>query len=331
MISPAAPYLTRIPDDWQVTRTKYLFRERNLRSTEGNEELFSLSKARGLLPRSEITDKVERADTLEGYKRFLPGDLVMNKMQAWNGVFGFADARSGIVSPDYSVFEVTADIDPRFFAYIFTTDLYAGVFGQLARGMGTAFLRLNTDEFGSVDVPLPCKTEQQRIANFLDEQTARIDALIAGKEKLLKKLKEYQYSYVSQLMTRGLETDGSVKYSGYPEIGDIPLHWDVKRLKFLGQVRSGVAKGKDLGDKETVLLPYLRVANVQDGYVDLSQVLEIEVGSSEVSRYLLQKGDVLMNEGVTTTNSVGEPYGKARLTPVFTKIMFLRFVSSTRL
>lgn len=81
------------------------------------------------------------------------------------------------------------------------------------------------------------------------------------------------------------------------EVGKVPNNWTVKRLKFLGNVRSGVAKGKELGDKDTVTLPYLRVANVQDGYVDLQDVSELEVTASEATRYLLRKNDVLMNEG----------------------------------
>lgn len=297
MISPAAPFLQRLPASWGVTRAQYLFSERDLRSADGDEELFSLSKVRGLLPRSHITDKVARAESLEGYKRFLVGDLVMNKMQAWNGVFGFAAIQTGIVSPDYSVFQVTADIDTRFFNYLFKTDLYAGIFGQLARGMGTAFLRLNSDDFGSVDVPLPPKSEQECIANFLDEQTAWIDALIAEKERLVESLRAYQYSRSSRLMTHGLNECAPMLTTSFPEVADVPAHWSVKRLKFLGDVRSGVAKGKDHGDRNTVTLPYLRVANVQDGYVDLTEVSEIEVPDTEASRYLLRRGDVLMNEG----------------------------------
>ncbi|ONB94508.1 hypothetical protein AQ906_08080 [Burkholderia pseudomallei] len=144
---------------------------------------------------------------------------------------------------------------------------------------------------------MPSPAEQERIADLLDERTTRIDALIAEKEQLLEKLSEYQYSYASSLMTCGLNPDVAVTHTSFPEVDAVPSHWSVKRLKFLGEVRSGVAKGKDLGDKDTVSLPYLRVANVQDGYVDLTEVLEIEVGQDEVNRYLLQKGDVLMNEG----------------------------------
>lgn len=156
---------------------------------------------------------------------------------------------------------------------------------------------LSREKAYQAKLPVPSLQEQERIAYFLDEQTARIDALIAEKELLLERLSEQRYSYASQLMTKGLDSTVRMKRTSFPELGLIPSHWDVKRLKFLGEVRSGVAKGKDLGEVEKVALPYLRVANVQDGYVDLSEVLEIEVAASDADRYLLKVGDVLMNEG----------------------------------
>lgn len=156
---------------------------------------------------------------------------------------------------------------------------------------------LNQNLIRSADILLPPPEEQERIANFLDDKMARIDALIAEKERLVKSLKEFQYSNSSKLMTRGMDDSVPTTPSSHPEIGVVPAHWIVTPLKFLGEVRSGVAKGKDHGESDTVSLPYLRVANVQDGYVELTEVSNIEVSKSDANRYLLRKGDVLMNEG----------------------------------
>jgi type I restriction enzyme S subunit len=160
-----------------------------------------------------------------------------------------------------------------------------------------AMPKLNRETLSAATVPVPSRDEQERIANFLDEKTARIGALIAEKDRLVASLQGYQFSRSSWVMTRGLDDRVKMKKTSSPEVGDVPAHWDVRRLKFLGEVRSGVAKGKDIGGKDTVTLPYLRVANVQDGFVDLSEVSEIQVPLSEAERYLLRKGDVLMNEG----------------------------------
>lgn len=184
-----------------------------------------------------------------------------------------------------------AHANARFMAYALNSIDYSPYIDGSTRD------KLTQSAMNDISLPFPLPTDQRRIANFLDEKTARIDALIAEKEALLASLSEHQYSYSSQLMCRGLRSGAKLQATSFPEIGEIPAHWAVKRLKFLGEVRSGIAKGKDHGEKRTVQLPYLRVANVQDGYVDLAEVLLIEVGAHEVERFLLKAGDVLMNEG----------------------------------
>lgn len=89
----------------------------------------------------------------------------------------------------------------------------------------------------------------------------------------------------------------SFKSSGVPWLGDVPAHWNVVRLKFVAHVQTGIAKGKDNTGQETIEVPYLRVANVQDGYIDLDDVASIEIAQDDLARYRLQPGDVLMNEG----------------------------------
>lgn len=87
------------------------------------------------------------------------------------------------------------------------------------------------------------------------------------------------------------------KDSGVEWLGRVPEHWQVKRLKHIANVQTGVAKGKDNGGKDTIEVPYLRVANVQDGYLSLGDVATIEIPREDLARYSLQPGDVLMNEG----------------------------------
>jgi type I restriction enzyme S subunit len=92
------------------------------------------------------------------------------------------------------------------------------------------------------------------------------------------------------------------RYKGYKDsgvewLGPVPEHWAVTRLKFIAHVQTGVAKGKDNTGRQTITVPYLRVANVQDGYLDLGEVATIEIPADDLPRYRLRTGDVLMNEG----------------------------------
>lgn len=85
--------------------------------------------------------------------------------------------------------------------------------------------------------------------------------------------------------------------SGVPWLREIPAHWGVTRLKFVARVQTGIALGKDYGGQATSEFPYLRVANVQDGFIDLSEVKTIVVPEREAASAMLRAGDVLMNEG----------------------------------
>ncbi|GEN27040.1 hypothetical protein HVA01_06860 [Halovibrio variabilis] len=103
---------------------------------------------------------------------------------------------------------------------------------------------------------------------------------------------------ISHAVTKGLDPDVPMKDSGVEWLGEVPAHWTVGPLRWYATIQGGIAKGKSYNaETPTVELPYLRVANVQDGYVDLSTVKTVEVAVSEVGRYRLQSGDVLMNEG----------------------------------
>lgn len=248
-------------------------------------------------------NKTVLADELERVScQVRAGTLVVSRMNTPDlvGAAGLAMTdEPNIYLPDrlWQVSLLRAKADPRYVYWWTQSSLYRDQVRVACAGTSSSMQNLDQDSFRSFAVPTLDLPQQERIANFLDEQTARIDALIAEKQALLAALQEHQYSHSSQLMTRGLDANVRMKPTSHPEVGDVPAHWTVKRLKFLGEVRSGVAKGKDHGQRDIVSVPYLRVANVQDGYVDLTEVLEIEVGAHEVERYLLKRNDVLMNEG----------------------------------
>jgi type I restriction enzyme, S subunit len=155
----------------------------------------------------------------------------------------------------------------------------------------------SAEKYSELFIPLPPIERQQKICEYLDRETQKIDSLIAAKKRLLELLAEKRRSMITQAVTRGLTVDVSMKDSGVAWIGQIPEDWNIVSLSFLAKVKSGVAKGRNLGSNQTMHVPYLRVANVQDGYVNLDDVANIEVLPEEVSAFSLRRGDVLMNEG----------------------------------
>ena len=183
--------------------------------------------------------------------------------------------------------------DSLFFAYLFSASTHE----LNIQGKGTTFLELSGEELRAFKTTVPTVDEQRSIAAFLDLETGKIDALIAEQRHLTELLKEKRQATISHAVTKGLDPEAPMKDSDVEWLGDVPEHWKVIRLRFIAAVQTGVAKGKDNSGLVTIEVPYLRVANVQDGYLDLEDIATIEIPLGALQRYSLRVGDVLMNEG----------------------------------
>lgn len=122
------------------------------------------------------------------------------------------------------------------FRYLTTTEFIARVDGST---YGAKMPRADWRFIGHLPVPRPPLPEQRKIADFLDRETDKIDRLIAEKEKLVERLEEKRKAVISQAVTQGLNPDAKMRDSGVPWLGRIPEHWQIKRLRFLGNVKSG--------------------------------------------------------------------------------------------
>jgi type I restriction enzyme S subunit len=186
-------------------------------------------------------------------------------------------------------------VDAHFAALQLSALAYAEC-GFLATG--STRQRLNLGLASARYLALPESLDEQRaIVRWLDRATARIDALIEKKTRFIELLREKRQALITQAVTRGLDPNVPMKDSGVVWLGPVPAHWQVRPMKYIAQIQTGVAKGKDTTDRETIEVPYLRVANVQDGHIDLSDVATIAIPVEDLPRYRLQPGDVLMNEG----------------------------------
>ncbi|RCG29462.1 restriction endonuclease subunit S [Sphaerisporangium album] len=160
-------------------------------STDGSEELLSVSHLTGVGPRSEKNVTMTEAESLEGYRVVEQGDLVINTMWAWMGALGVA-RHAGIVSPAYGVYRPrpAAPFEPRFFDYLYRSTEYVMEMTRISRGIWSSRLRLYPEVFLRMAVPVPPLEEQRAIADYLDRETARIDTLIEEQQRLIVMLRE---------------------------------------------------------------------------------------------------------------------------------------------
>lgn len=142
----------------------------------------------------------------------------------------------------------------------------------------------------------PPESEQKAIAAFLDHETAKIDALVAEQEKLIELLKEKRQAVISHAVTKGLDPSVPMKDSGVEWLGEVPAHWTIAALNF----RYEVLLGKMLDEKKISgnhLAPYLRNVDVQWDRINIDELPQMDFDGSEVERYGLRAGDLLVCEG----------------------------------
>ncbi|MCB1914100.1 MAG: hypothetical protein KDG52_00040 [Rhodocyclaceae bacterium] len=159
---------------------------------------------------------------------------------------------------------------------------------------------LPKDAIGLAVLPLPPLSTQRSIANYLDRETARIDGLIAEKERMLALLEEKRAALISRVVTRGLDPNAPLKPSGQEWLGEIPAHWEVCRIKFvtawLDQGSSPIAANTPAGPEE---LGVLKLSAVSKGRFKRQENKALRGTDEEEQLLALRKGDVLITRGNT--------------------------------
>ena len=233
---------------WPARRMRFLVR-REL-SDEQRQVLAGATQAT-FLPMENIGEQGELDcsiirdidDVRNGYTRFFDGDVLVAKITpcfengkgalirgTLNGI-GFGTTELHVLSPG-------SEIDARYLYYITANDRFRRL-GEAAMFGAAGQKRVPEDFVRDYHVPVPPLVQQRAIANYLDRETARLDALLAEKERLLKLLAEKRQALITRAVTRGLDPDASMRDSGIPWLGEIPAHWEVWKLGHVASVGNG--------------------------------------------------------------------------------------------
>ena len=201
----------------------------------------------------------------------------------------------GVTSPAYSRFVMHDGYYNAYYDYLLRAIDDDKVFVHLSKNLRSS---LTESDFGAIKTCVPSLAEQERIAALLDAECAEIDAVLEKTRASIEEYKKLKQAVITQAVTKGIRGDRPMKNSGIEWIGDIPAEWRKTQLRHCAAIKSGITLGKKYEKTDSLVeRPYLRVANVQDGYVDLSVLTTIEVTQDEDLKYRLRAGDVLMTEG----------------------------------
>jgi len=198
------PWLGEIPAHWEVLRSKYIYREIDVRSVSGEEMHLSMSQKFGLIPSSELSEKRLISESYAGAKLCDQGDLVLNRLKAHLGVFALAQ-QPGLVSPDYTVFRPARELEQRYFEAVYRTPACRVELRKRAKGIVQGFWRLYTDDFYDIRMPVPPIKEQMRIMKQLDIDLSGVNTAIDRLEREIELLREYRTRLVADVVTGKLD------------------------------------------------------------------------------------------------------------------------------
>ena len=220
------------------------------------------------------------------------GDILVSTVRTYlKAIAAVSDAPADLIaSTGFCVVRPNEGLDAGYAGWVAKSEEFVGE--VVSRSVGVSYPAINASQLVNIDIPMPPLETQKRIAAFLDEKTARIDALIAKKEALLERLAEKRQAIITQAVTKGLNLAAPMKDSGIDWLGQIPAHWEVKRLKFLGRTRYGLGEPPERDDEG---IPFIRATDIYRGRIDLSAVQRVAKDAVPWRRRpQLEAGEVLV-------------------------------------
>lgn len=250
------------------------------------------------MPATASTDQIQRFSVKAG-------DVVITKDSESADDIGISafvpETLPGIVYGYHlTTYRPLATSDGRFLKRLFDSRFVKAELQTRTLGVTRVGLSQNTLRY--LRVPVPPLEEQRAIADFLDRETAEIDAFIADQERLIELLTERRTATITHAVTKGLDPNAPMRDSGIPWLGHIPAHWTMCSLKNLGSIRYGIGEPPRYHDQGT---PLIRATNVKQGKIVKKNLVFVDAEDiPSAKRVVLQQGDILVvRSGALTGDS----------------------------
>ena len=313
-------WIGEIPKHWRYSRLKFHLTE-NSGGIWGEDDEFG--NGTNVLRSTEITIDghwdlqrlIKRKLSKEETKRFLlkKNDLVVTKSsgnQDHIGKTGLVDEKIEKMYVCYSNFvqriRPENHINSKFLHYFMNCPLAREQYKYQSETT-TGLANLSTKSIDELLISLPPIQEQTQIANFLDHKTEQIDELIRIKERRIELLQEQRTALINQAVTKGLNPNVEMKPSGVEWIGEIPIHWQVKRIKYVAKILpSNVDKHIYPDEIQVRLCNYTDV--YYNDYITVDTILDKgSCTESEFTKFALKKDDVIITKDSETPDDIGVP------------------------
>ncbi len=278
------------PEDWEVTKNKYIFEQKKqiVGSDWENYQLLSLTTG-GIIEKDINNLQGKLPESFGTYQVVEKDDLILCLFDLdMSAVFNSRSLFDGMISPAYRRYKLKVEGSINYYNYLFD---YIFVDRKYTSYSTTLRFTLDNDEFGDIPTIVPSKSEQIKIAKFLDEKINIVNYNIIKITDEILKLKEYKKSIITEAVTKGLDRDVPMKDSGIEWIGEIPEHWTLKKIKHVTEKSERGTAPSYVEDSNQVKV--VNQATFSQGFFDSSNLRYSDV-PIEKSKGLLYKDDVLI-------------------------------------
>ncbi len=294
-------WIGEIPSHWKLVRLGSHFFERRTKVSDKDYAPLSVTK-NGIVPQLDDAAKTNDGDNRKLVRK---GDFVINSRSDRRGSSGVSPL-DGSVSLINIVLQ-PKNIDPTYCNYLLKCHSFIEEYYRVGRGIVADLWTTRYDEMRTIMLGLPPLPEQTAIADFLDRKTALIDKAIRIKERQIELLKERRQILIHRAVTRGLDPHVKLKDSGVEWIGEIPEHWEVRRLKYIATSRpSNVDKHSRDTEPEVLLCNYTDVYSNEFIRNELS-FMKSTASKEQIEKFELRKGDIIITKDSETASDIAEP------------------------
>lgn len=265
-----------MPEDWTVKRGKFTLKLLNRPVKDTDDVITCFRDGEVTLRTNRRTDGFTFSVKEIGYQGIETGDLVIHGMDGFAGSIGISDSR-GKSSPVLVVCDT--DENKRYIMYYLRSMAYNDVFTALSTGIRVRSCDLRWNKLAELPYILPSFIEQDKIVSAIESSTSKVDVLIANVQAQIEKLKAYKQSLITEVVTKGLDSNAPMKDSGVEWIGEIPAHWELPRIKNLFKLRNERNDEADLSKVNLISL-----------YTDLGVVQHSDIIETTGNRAVTAEG-----------------------------------------
>lgn len=292
-------WLGEIPRDWEVTKLKYMVFLLTAKAPSMDEKFVGLENISSGDGKFIAKEEVMAEGSSISFEK---GDVLFGKLRPYLAKSWLANF-SGACSSEFLVLRTTK-LHAKFLNYYFLTKEFIEQVNSST--YGSKMPRANWEFIGQLPVPSCTYHLSEKIANFLDHETLKIDKLIEKQEQLIELLKEKRQAVISHAVTKGLNPDAPMKNSGVEWLGEVPEHWTISRYKFCtSRVIVGIAEAATQAYSDTGV-PIIRSTNIKENGLDTTDLLYLkeEFARKNESKYLYGNDIVTVRTGYPGVSAV---------------------------